>query len=75
MASALADATLRRLVLKGFAAGALMGACLEVFMVATGFYGVATRKEAEHRAEHRAELAARRRRVDVLRPGAADEER
>ncbi len=55
----------------GAAIGIVGGAALEIFMVSTGFYKVATRKAAEHRVEDRVMLqaaAARRRRLSDLRP-------
>lgn len=56
----------------GAAAGLFAGAGLEVFMVTTGFYKVAARKQAEHRVEDKTMLAdaaaARRQRLAALRP-------
>lgn len=46
--------TLRRVV----PAGLVIGAGMEAFMYYTGFWGVATRKEAERREERKAEIAA-----------------
>ncbi|KAA0163416.1 hypothetical protein FNF31_00593 [Cafeteria roenbergensis] len=45
-----------RIMAKMAVVGFLTGVGLEVFMVATGFYGVATRKEAERRVEAREAL-------------------
>lgn len=39
-------------------AGFVLGAAMELFMYATGFWGVATRKEAERRLEARDALRA-----------------
>jgi len=38
---------LRRMAIRAIAVGAIVGAATEAFMVGTGFYKVATRKEAE----------------------------
>ena len=69
------DPVLRRAVAIGGLAGLLAGAGLETFMVTTGFYKVAARKQAEHRVEDVTVLAdaaaARRQRLQRLRPGVA----
>lgn len=42
---------LRLCATKIFPAGFVLGACMEGFMYATGFWGVATRKESERQVE------------------------
>lgn len=52
-------AEFRRLLLTKIAPlGFVLGAGMEAFMYATGFWGVATKKEAERRAEKRRLLAS-----------------
>ncbi|CAN0090112.1 unnamed protein product [Scytosiphon promiscuus] len=45
----------------------VVGAGMELFMLNTGFYDVALRKEAERRAEAEAEYQARRARIEARR--------
>jgi len=49
---------LRLLATRVIPAGALLGASMEGFMYFTGFWDVATRKEAERREERRVALGA-----------------
>ena len=55
-----------RLLLKVCAGSAAIGAGMELFMIKTGFYETATRKEAERRQERAQEEAALRQRLARL---------
>jgi hypothetical protein len=55
-----------RLLLKVCAGSAAVGAGMELFMIKTGFYETATRKEAERRQERAQEEAALRQRLARL---------
>ena len=61
--------------MKAAGVGFALGCGLEIFMVSTGFYGVATRKEAERRVEQTAELRSvrsRRRSWKDMKPSAGN---
>jgi hypothetical protein len=51
------------------------GACIELFMINTGFYTIVTRKEAERRAEWKALEDGRRQRIASMKLDYNDEDK